>query len=44
MSKWSYIKLVRAMTCISMLGLQNNFVQLLPSRSKVPFETFFQVG
>ena len=31
-SKWSYIELVRAITCTFMHGFQNNFAQLLPSR------------
>ena len=33
-SKWSYIELVRAITCTFMHGFQNNFAQLLPSRRK----------
>ena len=32
--KWSYIELVRAITCTFMHGFQNNFIQLLPSRTK----------
>ena len=32
-SNWSYIELVRAITCILMHGFQNNFAQLLsPTR------------
>ena len=33
-SKWSYIELVRAITCIFIHGFQNNFAQLLPLRRK----------
>ena len=32
--KWSYIELVRAITCTFMHGFQNNFAQLLPSRRR----------
>ena len=34
MSKWSYIELVRAITCTFMQGFQNNFAQLLSLRSE----------
>ena len=30
MSKWSFMELVRAITCTFMHGVQNNFAQLLP--------------
>ena len=42
--KWSYIELVRAITCTFMHGFQNNFAQFLSSRGEVPFELFFHVG
>ena len=33
-SKWSYIELVLAITCIFIHGFQNNYAQLLPSRRR----------
>ena len=33
-SKWSYIELVRAITCTFMHGFQNNFAQLLSLRRR----------
>ena len=33
-SKWSYIELVRAITCTFTHGFQNNFTQLLSSRRR----------
>ena len=33
-SKWSYIELVRAITCTFMHGCQNNFAKLLSLRRK----------
>ena len=40
MSKWSYIELVRAITCTFMHGFQNVFAQLLPSRRRHAVRTF----
>ena len=41
MSKWSYIELVRAITCTFMHGFQNNFAHLLSSRRRSAVRNIF---
>ena len=40
MSKWSYIELVRAITCIFMHGLLNKVCSYSPRGGKVQFDFF----
>ena len=43
MSKWSYIELVRAITCAFSMEFRIILHSFCPLRGEVPFETFFQV-
>ena len=41
-SKWSYVELVRAITCTFMHGFQKLLRSCCPRGGEVPFETFFR--